>query len=234
MDKVNSMAGNIFSMAGNISIKQLLVGGVALYGAWYFFGDKLGFNTEDKKETIVKNIQSLVNKITGLPTPSDKEQAQIEMSGFTVDTIPQAYTLSSESIPTITAQSPFNYEVKASDVQNDTIGQESIGQMGAQIKSLNIQGFDPCCSPTLMTLPTIDLPLSTGLSGGHGGADLTMVQGKTNSDVLDPSVNSDYTNGMRTMSLAQWRSEGMVDRISETSVRYFPGDGSPDCMLRRV
>ena len=227
MDKVNSMTGNI-------SIKQLLVGGVALYGAWYFFGDKLGFNTEDKKESIVNNIKSIVNKITGLPTPSDEEQADIEMSGFTVDTIPQAYTLSSEGIPTITAQSPFNYEVMASDVQNDTIGQESIGQMGAQIKTLNIQGFDPCCSPTSMALPTIGLPTITGNAGGNRGADLTMVQGKTNSDVLDPSVNSDYTNGMRTMSLAQWRSEGMIDRVSETSVRYFPGDGSPDCMLRRV
>jgi hypothetical protein len=226
MDKVNSMTGNI-------SIKQLLVGGVVLYGAWYFFGDKLGFNTEDKKESIVKNIQSFVSKITGLPTPSDKEQAQIEMSGFTVDTIPEAYTLSSET-PTITAQSPFNYEVKASDVQNVAIGQESIGQMGAQIKTLDIQGFDPCCSPTSMILPTIEFPAITGLAGGHRGADLTMIQGKTNSDVLDPSVNSDYTNGMRTMSLAQWRSEGMIDRVSEASVRYFPGDGSPDYILRRV
>ena len=227
MDKVNIMTGNL-------NAKNLLIGGAALFGAWYFFGDKLGLRAEDDSNTLTDMIQSFISKLTGLPTPSDVEQADIEMSGFTVDTIPEAYSLSAEGVPTITAESPFNYEVRAEDMANDAVGQESLGQFGAQIKTLNIQGFDPCCVPAMMDLPNIGLPSLSGMAGASRGADLTIVQGKTNHDVLDPSVNSDYTDGMRTMSLAQWRSEGIVDRVSETSIRYFPGDGSPDCMLRRV
>lgn len=221
-------------MTGNITAKHLLIGGAALYGVWYLFGDKLGLATENEEPSILNTIQGFISRITGLPTPSDKEQAQVEMSGFTIDTIPQAYSLSAESVPTITSHSPFHYDVKAADVVNSGVGQESISQFGAQIKTLNIQGFDPCCVPSTMNLPNIGLPTQSGMVGGNRGADLTTIQGKTNHDVLDPSVNSDYTDGMRTMSLAQWRSEGMVDRVSETSVRYFPGNGGTDCMLRRV
>jgi len=224
----------VISMTGNINTKNLLIGGAAIFGVWYFFGERLGLGAEDKKASVRSIFQGIINRITGLPTPSDEEQAQVEMSGFTVDTVPAAYALSAENVPTITSQSPYNYEVMATEVSNVGVGQESVSHIGSQIRTLDIQGFDPCCLPTTMSLPDVGMPTITGIAGAGRGADLTTVQGKTNHDVLDPSVNSDYTDGMRTMSLAQWRSEGIVDRVSETSVRYFPGDGGADCMLRRV
>ena len=51
---------------------------------------------------------------------------------------------------------------------------------------------------------------------------------------LNPNVNDGYTDNSKTQSLAQWRSEGAVDRVNDTTVIFRPHMGGSETMLRRV
>ena len=61
-----------------------------------------------------------------------------------------------------------------------------------------------------------------------------MGDAKTFSGTYSPNENSDYTSGSTTMSLASWRTQGLINRVTDSMVTLIPRDGSPMKHLRRV
>ena len=60
------------------------------------------------------------------------------------------------------------------------------------------------------------------------------MQGMANSSMLSPEGNENYTDNSITQSLAQWRSDGMVDVINGSIAIFRPYMGGSETMLRRV
>lgn len=57
---------------------------------------------------------------------------------------------------------------------------------------------------------------------------------KTFSGTYSPDENSDYTSGSTTKSLAAWRTQGIVNRVTDSMIMLIPRDGSAIKELRRV
>jgi hypothetical protein len=57
---------------------------------------------------------------------------------------------------------------------------------------------------------------------------------KTFSGTYSPDENSDYTSGRTTKSLAAWRTQGTINRVTDSMIMLVPRDGGSIKELRRV
>ena len=57
---------------------------------------------------------------------------------------------------------------------------------------------------------------------------------KTFSGTYSPDENSDYTSGTMTKTLAEWRTQGIINRVTDGMVMLIPRDGASILQLRRV
>ena len=196
-------------------------------------------------------------------SPSDLETIDKERTGMTVDTLPISYDESSSaaghlawdkmntyvndapfgpgvSDVKISAESPYNYNLSAEDFTtfNAVAPGQEIGSATPlkQLHSIQPTTRDPCCSPTpdmgLDLNQTVQMPSDS--EGVGSRISMPRLQGKYSSMTLNPNVNDGYTDNAKTQSLAQWRSEGAVDRVNDTTVMFRPHMGGSEKMLRRV
>lgn len=231
----------------------LFTGALALVA--YHFRDSLGFSADGETSS---STDSIIERIKARFAPSQLEEIDRQRTGMTVDLVPVQYDPSSSyaghlafdktttyvnnspygggvSDVKIGVESPYGGVLSAEDFTTFNAmapGQELIPQPIAQLKPSQPTSKDVCCRP--VESYGLDLSQPFALPSGDGSRlGLAQTQGKTYSGTLDPDANDSYTDGSRTMSLAQWRSDGMVDVVNDFTVLFRPYMGT-EKMLRRV
>ena len=231
----------------------LLTGALALMT--YHFRGSLGFEAEQESSN---GFQTIVDRIKAKFSPSQLEEVDRQRTGMTVDLVPVQYDPSSSyaghlafdktttyvndspygggvSDVMIGVENPYTYNLSAEDFTTFNAmapGQELIPSPIAQLKPSIPTSKDDCCRP----IQTYGLDLSQTFmtpAGDGSRIGLSSPNGKTYSGTLDPDANDSYTDGSKTLSLAQWRSEGMVDVVNDFTVMFRPYVGT-EKMLRRV
>lgn len=245
------------------SLYAVGIAGIASYFIWRDQIDSaLGFSAEG--ETSDSGfLNKVVSRIRERFTPSELQQIAVERTGQTVDIIPQnrtegfsdACSMAHDksalyvndwamgpgvSDVKIEAKSPYNYDLAAEDfLQFNSLapGQE---QVSSGLMAMN-QGYQPsataaCCRPVesfgLDLNKNINIPSQGNPEMSRIG--LARLQGKTTHMAYSPNENDGYTNGSDTKSLAEWRSEGYIETVTDSSARFVPFNGSPTQFLRRV
>jgi hypothetical protein len=231
----------------------LLTGALALVA--YHFRGSLGFEAEPESSN---GFQTIVDRIKAKFSPSQLEEVDRQRTGMTVDLVPVQYDPSSSyaghlafdktttyvndspygggvSDVMISVENPYNYNLSAEDFTTFNAmapGQELIPSPIAQLKPSIPTSKDDCCRPTQTYGLDLTQPFMTP-AGDGSRIGLSSPNGKTYSGTLDPDANDSYTDSSKTLSLAQWRSEGMVDVVNDFTVRFRPYVGT-EKMLRRV
>ena len=195
--------------------------------AGYLFRDKISFGADSNGKSIIDTIKQRF-------TPAELEQVNNERSGATVDVIPQSLVSSylgqeflgldradrvvnMSSFGTGVADvrvevvNPYDYELSSEDFKADTVGQESISGLNLNI----LKSVRP-----IPVNPSMNLDI--------------MANERSHSDLLKPSDNAGFTDGVMTKTLANWKIDHHIQREGNDVAFAIPMNGSARKQLRKV
>ena len=142
----------------------------------------------------------------------------------------------------IDAKNPYDFYLSAEDAGYDrsVVGQEAIttpfrplGEQAPTPTQVSFMSFDRLAEK-LSNMGNTSKELETKEDRFTRAGFSRMGDAKTFSGTYSPNENSDYTSGSTTMSLASWRTQGLINRVTDSMVTLIPRDGSPMKHLRRV
>ena len=142
----------------------------------------------------------------------------------------------------IDAKNPYDFYLSAEDAGYDrsVVGQEAItspfrplGEQAPTPTQVSFMSFDRLAEK-LSNMGNTSKELQTKEDRFTRAGFSRMGDAKTFSGTYSPNENSDYTSGSTTMSLASWRTEGLINRVTDSMITLIPRDGSPMKYLRRV
>ena len=250
-------------MDRNKTLCAIVVAGIASYFIWRDeINSAIGFSAEDVEKSN-NFLGKVAQRVRQKFTPAELQQIAVERTGQTVDILPQNRTEGfSDSCAMahdkaalyvndwamgpgvsdvkIEAKSPYNYDLEAEDFllfNSLAPGQEVIGPGLAKFNN----GYQPsataaCCRP----VESFGLDLNTPVNiPSVGNAEtsrigLAQLQGRTTHMAYTPNENDGYTSGSDTKSLAEWRSDGYIETVTDSSARFIPFNGGAYEFLRRV
>jgi hypothetical protein len=210
-----------------VRLKGIHYLGIAGLITAFVFRDKISFSADS-------NGMSLIDTIKSRFTPAELEQVNNEKIGATVDIIPQSLVSSylgqeflgldradrvvnmapfGTGVADVRVEqvNPYDYELSSEDFKADTVGQESTSGLNLNIlKSVR--------------------PIPVGSSMNMD----VLINERSNTDLLKPSDNAGYTDGVMTKTLANWRMDHHIQREGNDVAFAIPMNGSTRKQLRRV
>jgi len=142
----------------------------------------------------------------------------------------------------IDARNPYDFWLSAEDAGYDrsVIGQEAIttpfrplGEEDPKPTQVSFMSFDSLARK-LSGMPNTSSKIQKEESRFTRAGFSRMGDAKTFSGTYAPDENSDYTSGTITKSLAEWRTQGIINRVTDGMVMLIPRDGGSTTQLRRV
>jgi hypothetical protein len=142
----------------------------------------------------------------------------------------------------IDAKNPYDFYLSAEDAGYDmsVVGQEAItsrfrplGEQAPTPTQVSFMSFDRLAEK-LSNMGNTSKELQNKEDRFTRAGFSRMGDTKTFSGTYSPDENSDYTSGSTTKSLAAWRTQGIVNRVTDSMIMLIPRDGSAIKELRRV
>ncbi len=142
----------------------------------------------------------------------------------------------------IDAKNPYDFYLSAEDAGYDrsVVGQEAIttpfkplGEGGPTPTQVSFMSFDRLAEK-LSCMGNTSAQIEQKEDRFSRAGFSRMGDDKTFSGTYSPDENSDYTSGRTTKSLAAWREDGIINRVTDSMIMLIPRDGSPTKELRRV
>lgn len=142
----------------------------------------------------------------------------------------------------IDARNPYDFWLSAEDASYDrsVVGQEAItspfrplGEEDPKPTQVSFMSFDTLARK-LSGMPDTSSKMEKDENRFTRAGFSRMGDSKTFSGTYSPDENSDYTSGTATKTLAEWRTQGIINRVTDGMVMLVPRDGSSIKQLRRV
>ena len=142
----------------------------------------------------------------------------------------------------IDARNPYDFWLSAEDASYDmsVVGQEAItspfrplGEEDPKPTQVSFMSFDTLAQK-LSSMPDTSSKIEKEENRFTRAGFSRMGDTKTFSGTYSPDENSDYTSGTATKTLAEWRTQGIINRVTDGMVMLIPRNGGSIKQLRRV